>query len=148
MTDFAVSRPLGPWVHRTTSHDLQQILKTASTVDLLVIRLDGTRMRTLDELFREYVIGFEFPDYFGWNYPAFAECMKELSWIPARAYLTVITDADELLSAEPFEMNTYLRLIEDIGRRWAGSFALSAKWGGGEVPFHTLLVNADSERER
>jgi hypothetical protein len=94
------------------------------------------------KLFREYVREFSFPGYFGWNWAAFDECMKELEDQPARTYLTVITRADQILSAEPDELRTYLRQLEDIGRRWAGAYALCPEWGGGEVPFHTLLQDS------
>lgn len=135
-----VSRPSGPWVHRTMKDDLTLILESAQSADVLVVRLDGARMHTLEELFREYVREFALPEYFGWNWAAFDECMKELDDQPARAYLTIITGGEQVLSAEPDELPTYLRQLEGIGRRWAGAFALGSEWGGGEVPFHTILV--------
>lgn len=98
---------------------------------------------SLEELFREYVREFSFPEYFGWNWAAFDECMKELDWLPARRYLTIITRADEVLSEESGELATYLRQLDDIGRHWGGAFALGPEWGGGEVPFHTILVGGD-----
>lgn len=135
-----VSRTSGPWVHRTAAGDLPLILGPAGSADVLLVRLDGARMHTLEELFREYVREFSFPEYFGWNWAAFDECMKELEGQPARAYLTIITHADQVLSAEPDELPTYIRQLEEIGRRWGGAFALGPEWGGGEVPFHTILV--------
>lgn len=138
-----VSRPSGPWVHRAVTDDLAVILESARSADVLLVRLDGARVHTLEELFREYVREFSFPEYFGWNWAAFDECMKELDDQPARAYLTIITRAEQVLSAEPDELPTYLRQLEDIGRRWAGAFALGPEWGGGEVPFHTILVEGD-----
>ena len=60
---------------------------------------------------------------------------------PARAYLTIITRGDEVLSDEPEELGTYLRQLEKIGRRWASAFALGPGWGGGEVPFHTVIID-------
>jgi hypothetical protein len=98
-------------------------------------------MHSLEGLYREYVREFSFPEYFGWNWAAFGECMKELDGQPARAYLTIITHGDEVLSDEPEELSTYLRQLEKIGRRWASAFALGPEWGGGEVPFHTVIID-------
>jgi RNAse (barnase) inhibitor barstar len=134
-----VSRPSGPWVHRTQPENLPSILQLAGSADVRLIQLDGARMHTLEELFREYVREFSFPEYFGWNWAAFDECMKGLNDQPARAYLTVITRADQILSAEPDELATFLRQLEDVGRRWGGAFGLGVEWGNGEVPFHTIL---------
>jgi hypothetical protein len=100
-------------------------------------------MHTVEELFREYVREFSFPEYFGWNWAAFDECMTELEEQPARGYVTLIRRADEVLSAEPGDLATYLRQLEEFGRHWAGAFALGPDWGGGEVPFHTVLVDGD-----
>jgi RNAse (barnase) inhibitor barstar len=63
-----------------------------------VIYLDGTRMTTVEALFREYVREFDLPEYFGRNWAAFSECMPDLSWIPAESYLTIIRDSALLLS--------------------------------------------------
>jgi hypothetical protein len=100
-------------------------------------------MRTVEELFREHVREFSFPEYFGWNWAAFDECMTGLEDRPARAYLTLIMRASEVLAAESGDLATYLRQLEDIGRHWAGAFALGPEWGDGEVPFHTVFVEGD-----
>lgn len=138
-----VMRPIGPWVRRAAAADLAPIREAATTADALLVELAGSRMHTVEELFREYGREFSFPEYFGWNCAAFHECMTELEDQPARAYLTLIMSADEVLSAEPGDLATYLRQLEEIGRHWAGAFALGPQWGGGEVPFHTVLVNGD-----
>lgn len=96
-------------------------------------------MRTLEGLFREFVRGFKFPEYFGWNWPAFDECIRDLSWFPAKAYLVIIRHADELLAAEVSELATFRRLLEVAARYWAHAFALGPEWGGGEVPFNLAL---------
>lgn len=97
-------------------------------------------MRSVEELFREYVREFRFPEYFGWNWAAFSEWMRTLAERPAHAYLTVIRNAEQLLQDEPGDTPTFLRQLENIGQRWANSFALDEQWGGGEVPFNTILV--------
>jgi len=138
-----VSGPRGPWVHRAASEEVPSLLESAASADVFLVRLDGARMHSLEEVFREYVREFSFPEYFGWNWPAFDECMKELDRQPARAYLTIITRGEEVLSAEPDELSTYLRQLEDIGRNWGSAFALGPEWGGGEVPFHTVMIEGN-----
>jgi hypothetical protein len=134
--------PRGPWVHEADSEDLPLILEVARLEDGVLVRLDGDRMDSLDGVFREYAREFAFPEYFGWNWAAFDECMKSLANKPALAYLTIIARADRVLSAELDEKPTFFRQLDDIGRRWGGAFGLGTEWGGGEVPFHTVLVKA------
>lgn len=133
----------GPWVHHVRERDLPEIRRSALEADAWVVELDALEMRSLDELFYEFSRAFVFPDYFGWNWAAFDECMTELTNAPARAYVTIVAHADVLLAGEPLERVTLLRQLERIGRYWGGSLGLGVEWGGGEVPFHTVL--ADSE---
>lgn len=62
--------------------------------------------------------------------------------MPAKQYLTIVVHADEVLKGDLGELPTYLRQLEDIGRHWSRAFALGPDWGGGEVPYHTVLVRA------
>lgn len=130
----------GPWVHHHTAQAADEVRSRAADQDALIIELDGAAMPTAEDLFREYADAFSFPDYFGANWPAFHECMTELADVPATSYLTVIRRADLLLRADLGEMPTLLRLLDVIGQTWGRSFGLSSEWGGGEVPFHTVLV--------
>lgn len=139
-----VTRASGPWVHRADAIDALSIRKSATAADVLLVELDGSRMHTLEELFRAYAREFSLPEYFGWNWAAFDECMTELEWLPARAYLTIVTRAEEVLCDDPGDFPTYLRQLGHIGRYWAGSFALGSEWGYGEVPFHTILIENSS----
>jgi hypothetical protein len=97
-------------------------------------------MRTVDDLFREYVRVFSFPEYFGWNWAAFAEYITELTGAPAQSYLTVVSQANRVLENDPLDRHTYLRQLNGIGKFWANSFGLPAEWGGGEVPFNSILL--------
>lgn len=136
-----VSSAVGPWVHHAAAESLSSLLESAATADVLLVQLDGARMRSLEGVYREYVREFSFPEYFGWNWAAFDECMKDLEAQPAHAYLTIITRGGEVLSDEPEELSTFLRRLEEIGRRWSGAFAVGPAWGGGQVPFHTVIID-------
>lgn len=129
-----------PWVHEQSRSQAEAVLNTALDRGAFAVRINAERMQAVDGLFREYVREFRFPEYFGWNWPAFSECMTELSWLPATSYLTVIDEADLLLRDEPADLPTFLRHLANIGMRWAHSFGLGPEWGGGEVPFNTILV--------
>jgi hypothetical protein len=97
-------------------------------------------MTVLDGVFREFVRGLEFPEDFGWNWPAIAECLTDLSWLPGTSYVLVVTDAGRPLIDDIDEVPTLQRHLESAGRRWANSFALGPEWDGGEVPFNVVLI--------
>ena len=144
MSDHVALSCSRPWVHELSAEDARDVIRDADANGALVIHLDGSKMRSVEELLTEYVREFRFPEYFGWNWDAFDECMTGLEGRPSRAYLTVITNAGQLLQDEPDAAPTFRRLLEDIGQSWANSFALDEAWGGGEVPFNTILVEVPS----
>lgn len=113
----------------------------------VVATLSGARMRNVDDLFREFARELRFPEYFGRNWPAFAECVTDLSWLPARAYLLVIKEPALLLEASPPDRDVFYRLIDEACGWWAHSFGLGRQWGGGEVPFNVALLCAEPARE-
>ena len=96
----SVTSESGPWVHRVIESEAGLIRAAISGADVLVIELDGSKMRSIDRLFAEYQQRFSFPDYFGWNWNAFDECLGDLRWLPARKYVTIISHADQVLSNE------------------------------------------------
>ncbi|MFK0004323.1 hypothetical protein [Paenarthrobacter sp. NPDC090522] len=63
----------------------------------------------------------------------------DLSWLPARGYLTTVVNADLLLSDEPEEIAPCLRQLDYFDSYWAGSIGLGQEWGGGEVSFNTVF---------
>lgn len=150
ITTKAMLSTQGPWVHHAAPGDVDIVVAESAASQLLVVRLQGARMRVLDDLFREYAREFRFPEYFGHNWSAFYECMTVLDGCPAPAFLTIISDSDELLSQEPEERPTLLRQLEDIGKSWANAFALlGPEWGAkaGEIPFHTVLLAPSSDED-
>jgi hypothetical protein len=51
-----------------------------------------------------------FPDYFGGNWDAFEECVRDLSWLPAGQ--VVLTHADVPLANDVANARTYLAILD------------------------------------
>jgi len=57
-------------------------------------------MTKVDALDNECSAVLQFPWYFGENWPAFDECIRDLSWLPADVYTLIITDSLAVLSEQ------------------------------------------------
>jgi hypothetical protein len=47
-------------------------------------------VRSKQKLFSIYVSTLRFPQYFGWNWDAFEECLRDLSWLPANRSVVIV----------------------------------------------------------
>ena len=67
---------------------------------------------TKKQLLAILALGLDFPSYFGWNWDAFEECLRDLSWIPTPANIVLIHH-DLPLSNDVGEAATYLSILKD-----------------------------------
>jgi hypothetical protein len=61
----------------------------------------------------------EFPGYFGRNWDAFEECIRDLSWFPPGQ--VVLKHQDLPLAAEIPSLKTYLEVLCGAVRKWSAS---------------------------
>jgi RNAse (barnase) inhibitor barstar len=102
--------------------------------------LDGKLMRTKAGLIDEFASRLAFPDYFGRNWDALADCLADLDWLRGLAYAFVIHRASELLADEPpAQISAFFQLIEQTAAQWAQPVSLGEAWDRSAIPFHLLL---------
>lgn len=81
-----------------------------------------------------------FPDYFGGNWDALLDCLRDLSWIGNRK--VVILHSDVPLSDSPSECRTYLEILQTALADWSGTGRLGATEPPPEWPYveHELRI--------
>ncbi|MET8208873.1 barstar family protein [Streptomyces sp. NPDC005373] len=82
-------------------------------------RMKGTEMRDADGVFTQFYEALRLSDYFGWNWPALQDCLRDLRWIDAKHFLLTIDDADAVLSGSPEEREILFRSLNDAAKHWA-----------------------------
>ncbi|MET8091928.1 barstar family protein [Micromonospora sp. NPDC005220] len=110
-----------------------------ATGRFVVARLDGKRMTDADHTFYEFSDALLFPGYFGWNWNALSDCLRDLHWLPADGYLVVIENVQRLLSNSAEDRHILFQILWQAVERWASPL-------GGVVPF-TVLLLCDSDVE-
>ncbi|MFB9069541.1 barstar family protein [Pseudofulvimonas gallinarii] len=66
------------------------LFAAARGLDFATVRLDLADCRRSDDLFARMAAVFRFPEWFGDNWDALADCLADLSWWLARGYVLVI----------------------------------------------------------
>lgn len=98
---------------------------------LRVATLDGAAIASKQDLMAALSDALEFPDYFGGNWDALSECLRDLgSWHQAAGHAAVIEHAERLWRRDPELAGLLVLTWIDAGAAWAEKGA----------PFHLVFV--------
>lgn len=129
----------GPYIHVSTrlrTVDFRHTLPQGH----FGVEVSGHDIPTLDLLFRVFADKFHFPEYFGHNWGAFDDCLRDLEWLNATGFTLVITCAEELLRAEPVAAATLIKVLDKAGHEWAELIDLGEPWDRPPMPFQVFLL--------
>ncbi|OHV31677.1 hypothetical protein CC117_25430 [Parafrankia colletiae] len=113
-----------------------------------LVCIDGAEMSTEAEMHDQFVERFEFPGYYGRNWDALYECLTDLSWTPAEAYIMDVAHSSRLLWRQRQSIGLLLDVLSSAGEAWA--LPESRGWPVDErkVPFHVVLHDSElAEKE-
>lgn len=96
---------------------------------LHVGEVDGAAIDGDQALLAAIAAAFDFPDYFGVNWDALDECLRDMSWAPAAGYVLVVTGAEGLWQRDP-------RLAARLIRSWLFS---AEGWAARGVAFQLVF---------
>jgi hypothetical protein len=107
----------------------------------------GVRCATKSAVFQEWAAAYQFPWYFGENWDAFHECVRDLEWLPGTSYVCFLTNAHHLLAREPGDFDTFVDLLKDTAGEWI-SGGDSYTGPRRRVPFKVVFqsISADFSR--
>jgi RNAse (barnase) inhibitor barstar len=92
--------------------------------------LDGARLAGEDDLLGRLATALRFPDYFGRNWDALDEMLRDLGWLPGKGCVLLIEHAAALWAEQGRSAG---RLVE----AW---LAAAECWAGDGVPFHLVFL--------
>lgn len=138
-----------PWVQLLVVEqgrvlDLEKAL--GQTPGFVVRVIDGNKCKNPLELFSEFARVLNFPNYFGKNWAALDECITELDWEPAKGYVLLISDADQLLAeGSQQDYANFVGIMKKAGEEW--SIPQVGEWPRSETPFHVFFIVSDTKRQ-
>ncbi|MEV7680317.1 barstar family protein [Streptomyces sp. NPDC088341] len=131
-----------PWLHPTTPESTESLINNLPPPGItFTARMDGTAMNDADGVFTEFYKKFRLPDYFGWNWAALRDCLRDLNWITANQYLLVVRNSSHVLSVSQDERKTFLRILTQSAEDWARP---QAKAGGAGIPFNVIFEEEEN----
>ncbi|HEX7475835.1 MAG TPA: barstar family protein, partial [Dehalococcoidales bacterium] len=98
-------------------------------------------------LFTVFKGAFYFPEYFGYNWNAFDECMTDLNWIKSGSYILILKNLEKMPLDEEGRQILFRRLLF-ITKQWRNGMYSNKEFPRPHTPFHIIFASETSNMEK
>ncbi len=115
------------------SRDARELARAAAAAGLMVIYVDIGHAHDKADFLADASRAMRFPDWFGGNWDAFADCLKDLSWLQAKGWVVILEKSKHLCGGHGHEFAEAMDIMAEA----------SAYWRNQGKPFWTLIGGPD-----
>jgi len=105
-------------VYHLPHMDKAPIVAAAGANGYASFRVDLTKAADKDQLLASIARQLAFPDWFGHNFDALADCLGDMSWHPADGYLVMLEHCDGIHGKAETEFVTTLQAFQQAADDW------------------------------
>ncbi|MGH6934349.1 MAG: barstar family protein [Dongiaceae bacterium] len=129
-----LSTPSWSCIHFTGADAIRPDLSSAlETADIALFNLRGDELRSSLDVFRALAEAMAFPNYYGMNWDATEECLRDLGdWRPANGYVLFVHDAEWL----------WRQAYEPMGKLAEVWLVVAQEWARDDTAFHLVFVGS------
>lgn len=109
--------------------DAWEIAAGAGAADLVCLRIDIGHAHDKADFLEHIARAMGFPQWFGRNWDALADCLKDLSWLPGKGWVVVLEKSKHFGAGHRHEFEQAMELMAEIADYWRGQ----------DKPFWTLI---------
>ena len=106
----------------------------------IVIMIDGQNCNNKQKLFIEFANKMSFPDYFGYNWDAFDECLNDLEWLDGEQYVLFIRDFNLIFENDEKNLRIFLNILVSAVEEWKEGRDYGAHQTQ-PTPFHIVMYS-------
>jgi hypothetical protein len=139
-----------PWIYVGAGEpERQHLIPTAfyarPGLDVCTRRLRGGKMRARQSLMDEFGAALQLFEGFGENWYALEECLNYMDeWLPAKAYILVIEQAEHTLVDEgDDQLAALLMTMHRAGEWWSRAITDNERFDRPALPFHSLFLGSE-----
>lgn len=114
---FADPAPGGAYF--VDARDRAALVEAATSLDFHVASIDCSTVHDRAAGLAKIADALAFPDWFGGNWDALADCLADLSWLDGDGFLLLFDHSSGWREAEPDAFATLLDILNETGRQWA-----------------------------
>ena len=98
---------------------IEALMEAADELDLITGVVDLTDCRDKGELLTRIAQAMAFPDWFGHNWDALADCLADLGWLgEAAGYALIFDHAQDLRLASQDDYDTLIEILDEAAEGW------------------------------
>ncbi|MBN8214635.1 MAG: barstar family protein [Xanthomonadales bacterium] len=101
------------------ARDREALVEAGGTLQFAVLPVDLRACADADAAMCEIAEVLRFPDWFGENLDALADCLGDLSWLPSEGYVLVLENTADWRAQESDTFDTVLEILNQTAQRWA-----------------------------
>lgn len=114
-----LQQPLRAGLYRLTCPVADALEPAARHAGLPIIDCDLASCIDKADFLDRIATALRFPDWFGHNWDALADCLGDMRWLPAEGYVIVLANADRFRNAAEADFDTALEIFEEAALDWA-----------------------------
>lgn len=122
-----ITRPSVVSVHFVRDGEIETSLHSLT---LKVLEGSIGNVSTEKEFFAVVASAMKFPDYFGSNWDALDECLRDMDWLPSEGYLLILRDSSKGWSQCPYILGRFVSMWLEAAEDWSKE----------KTPFHLIFV--------
>jgi len=96
----------------------EDLIAAAESCAYVVFHVDLARARDKADLLAAIGKDMAFPEWFGYNWDALADCLADLGWRPAEGYLVLLEHCDPLRARAENDLVAALQAFEEAADVW------------------------------
>jgi len=100
--------------------DRAALAQAATLLEYALVAIDFRDCRERDDALDRFAQALRFPDWFGGNWDALADCLSDLSWWPAPGYLLMLDHSDDWCAHAAHDCEVAIDILNEASARWAG----------------------------
>ncbi len=120
-------------------NNLISMLKEGISSNGYIAIIDGNTISDKNKLLQSFSEALAFPNYFGYNWDAFEECINDLEWLDASSYIIVLKNPENM-NIGAHDHQILLEILNNASRAWMEGRQHNARFSTNPTPFHIILA--------
>ena len=113
--------------------DPRALASAAASAGLMVVYADIGHAHDKEEFLVQLSKAMRFPEWFGGNWDALADCLKDLSWLQAKGWVVILERSKHFCGGHGHEFKEAMQVMAEAAEYWRGE----------GKPFWTLIGGPD-----